>query len=139
MPYHLAMAPYSTVVYKYTLLFGFRQSFFLFPTICFCAKKKPRLSTEACEAPPGFEPGIEVLQFPICIFNVCNRLKYTIFFFNLNVYIKGRFSYLYSSESAISRQKISVVVGKNSRQDFISLRPFSLPFVLIIFLIRNIL
>ena len=56
------MAPYSTVVYKYTLLFGFRQSFFLFPTICFCAKKKPRLSTEACEAPPGFEPGIEVLQ-----------------------------------------------------------------------------
>ena len=34
------MAPYSTVVYKYTLLFGFRQSFFLFPTICFCAKEK---------------------------------------------------------------------------------------------------
>ena len=34
------MAPYSAVVYKYTLLFGFRQSFFLFPTICFCAKEK---------------------------------------------------------------------------------------------------
>ena len=41
---------------------GFVNPFFFSQQSAFVQKKKPRLSTEACEAPPGFEPGIEVLQ-----------------------------------------------------------------------------
>ncbi len=55
------MAPYSTVVYKYTLLLSFVKILFFFSQqSAFVAKEKA--SAQPRLAATQFEPGIEVLQ-----------------------------------------------------------------------------